>query len=101
MKIDPCNGYVRRECIHCIFYKSFSDHPATYYSCEFNKDAHEIFKCHLMKWVSATDCNRDPEMKEKHYERCFAFVDREELKNTIRKSIICGIRKGELNPWPW
>ena len=73
------NGYVRDDCFGCLFYESDREYGEL---CCLKK---ELFEADGMRWVSATDCRRDPLMKEKHYEKCEHRTSINEIKNWFRE----------------
>lgn len=76
------NGYVRWNCSRCIFYRTDRElgHECTVQSERWGLPANR------MQWVSATDCDRNPEIEEKHYERCEHFFGKSEIKIILRKA---------------
>lgn len=81
------NGYVRRQCEGCIFYSSDREYGETCILYD------ELWDSDGMKWVSANDYERDPEVRAKHDEWCEHCVELRELRNQIRKCF--GIKKVE------
>lgn len=80
------NGYVRSVCPKCIFYsdeREYGDRCSLY--------GESLTKSSSMSWVSATDCDRYPEIKEKHYEQCEHYANKNDIKNQIREKF--GIEK--------
>ena len=73
------NGYVRRQCTKCIFYRTDREYGNECILYD------ELFGASGMRWVSATDYYRDPEMKAKYDEKCEHFSDKQELRNRIRE----------------
>ena len=80
------NGYVRDCCTDCLFYSG--------YDIEYGYECYlydEMWDADSMRWVSANDCNKSPEMEAKHYEECEHYSSVRELKNQIREKF--GIKK--------
>ena len=80
------NGYVRSVCSKCIFYSDERE-----YGNRCGLYGESLDKSNSMRWVSAIDCNRYPEMKEKYYEQCEHYTDINTIKNQIREKF--GIEK--------
>lgn len=73
------NGYVRRCCTRCIFYRTdqeIGDECILY---------DETWNANGIRWVSATDYHRDPYIRAKHDEECEHFSDKKEIRNKIRE----------------
>lgn len=73
------NGYVRRQCSKCIFYRSDREYGEECILYD------ELWEADHMFWVSANDYNRSPEIRAKHDEKCKHFISKKEVRNMARK----------------
>lgn len=73
------NGYVRKDCSGCLFYSSDREYGN---ECRLRNEG---FESDGLQWVSANDCDRYPEMKEKYYEPCEHRVSGIEVRQWYRK----------------
>lgn len=81
------NGYVRRQCSDCIFYRS---------EREYGEDCilyDEMWDSDGMRWVSANDYHSNPEIQAKHDEPCEHYSNEKEIRNQIRDKF--GIKRCE------
>lgn len=83
------NGYVRADCFGCLFYSSDREYGDT---CSLRR---EMFESDGMRWVSANDCDRDPEIKKKHYDKCEHRTSENDIKNKVREHF--GFAKWDYN----
>lgn len=79
------NGYVRRLCTGCMFYTSDREYGEM---CILHD---ELWGFDGMRWVSANDYERDPEIAAKHDEPCEHYSDKREIRNQLREKF--GIKK--------
>ena len=73
----PSNGYNRWICDNCLFLEEHN-HRNNDTDCKFRINGSR------MKWVSAADCERDPEIAAAHHEPCPCFISLEEVRNNYR-----------------
>ena len=85
------NGYVRRQCDNCIFYRSDREYGE---ECILYDD---MWKADGMKWVSATEYDRNPEVAAKHDEACKHYTNIYEVRNQMIDKL--GIPKVEINEY--
>ena len=71
------NGYIRRDCKNCLFYLSDIDGSR----CTLWGD----IWAQWLHWISASDYENNPKMKEKYDEKCEHYVDIRTLKNQYRE----------------
>jgi hypothetical protein len=85
------NGYVRRKCDLCIFYRSDREYgeECILYDDMWNADG--------MRWVSSNDYNSNPEVAAKHDEPCEHYTNIYEVRNQIREKL--GIEKVKINEY--
>ena len=73
------NGYVRKECSSCIFYNDAKEYG---HRCSLKG---EVFDSEQMKYVSASDCERDPYLNKKYHADCAHYTHMKAVKNQIRE----------------
>lgn len=76
------NGYVRRICSECIFYRDEKDDSGHCILCSEN-----TYKADSMVWISAYDCAKNTKIKEKYNEDCEHYRNAKEVRNQIRKEL--------------
>lgn len=89
------NGYVRRQCSNCLFYRTTHEHGYSSNDCILRND--DWYNCDGMRWVSATEYDRNPEVAAKHDEPCEHYTNIYEVRNQIRKKF--GIKEIEINEY--
>ena len=74
------NGYVREDCMSCIFLTHDSERG---HRCTFSGDD----KATYMQWVSANGCDENPALEEKYYERCEHYSNTHDVKDMVRNNM--------------
>lgn len=85
------NGYVRRKCDLCIFYRGDREYgeECILYDDMWNADG--------MRWVSSNDYDSNPEVAAKHDEPCEHYTNIYEVRNEIRERL--GVPKVKINEY--
>lgn len=81
------NGYVRRQCSNCIFYRSDREYGEECILFD------EMWNANGMAWVSASLYYDNPEIAAKHDEPCEHYVNKLEVRNHFRDKF--GIKRIE------
>lgn len=80
------NDCVTKNCGSCIFYTEGNDMSCHYQSCLLVENGDGYYGCGKgLRWVSATDCEKNPKLKREYIEQCEYFTDIKKIRSDYRK----------------